>query len=192
MKTILKSVYVILALAMLSGCAITHKYGPYMGKVVDKETNEPIEGAVVYMRFYTKGMYSVSQFEDAVELLSDKNGEFKIPPQRIVTFKILSWWDERPPAIIFKPGYGAYPGHRDSSISRKNWGASPDKESVTIKLPRLKTKEERRKNTGDVLSFNRSDVPYENYKLLFDAVNHEYISLGFEPYPDPRKFKWSK
>jgi hypothetical protein len=179
MKTILKSVFVILALAMLSGCAITNKYGPYMGKVVDKETNEPIDGAVVFMRFYTEGMYSVSQFENAVEFLSDKNGEFKIPPQRIVTFKILSWWDERPSVIIFKPGYGAYPGHQDSSISRKNWGASPDKEPVTVTLPRLKTRKERKDNLGNLWA--GSGVPQEKYKILNTMKSKERTEIGLKP-----------
>ena len=50
-----KAIYcLILALFMgLSACTISHEYGPYMGKVVDKETGKVIEGAVVFMTFST-------------------------------------------------------------------------------------------------------------------------------------------
>ena len=95
MKTTLKVVYVILALAMLSGCAITNKYGPYMGKVVDKETNEPIEGAVVFMKFNTIGgtiAGDVSYYVDATETLTDAQGEFNIPSHRIYTFRKMQGW----------------------------------------------------------------------------------------------------
>jgi hypothetical protein len=194
MRPIANLIVTCLALALLSGCAITNKYGPYMGKVVDKGTNEPIEGAVVFMEFSSSKPNwggSTTNYIDAAEVLTDVKGEFHLSPPRIWTFRWNEGW-ERGSVIIFKPGYGVFPGNWDATA---NYGRSqymPSKEYVTVKLPKLKNREERGRNAGGVLSFNRSDVPYENYKLLFNAVNNEYISLGFEPYPDPRKFKWSK
>jgi hypothetical protein len=168
-------------------CAITHTYGPYKGKVVDKETNEPIEGAVVFMRFFTDFQLSpggpVSHFVDAVEVMTDDNGEFEIPRQRINTFRIFHVWDKYAPVIIFKPGYGAYPGHPGTEPHFGMAGGIPEDKFVIIKLPKLKTREERKKNLRNI-SFT-ADVPYEKWRNLFEYRNIENIEVGLPPYKDP-------
>jgi len=196
MKTLTRSILLIFVLMLLPGCAITHKYGPYMGKVVDKETGEPIAGAVVFIQFYTEGGLSpggaVGHYADAAETLTNEKGEYYLPPVRIVTFRIGDNWNNRVYSIIFKPGYGAYPGHPGSSDGRDPMGWLREGVPDTIQLPKLKTSGERGKNAGDGLSFNRSRVPYEKYELLFGAVNEERIFVGSKPLPDPRQFPWSK
>ncbi|MBU0728526.1 MAG: hypothetical protein KKE17_10970 [Proteobacteria bacterium] len=169
MKQTVKFILIIIAGYLLSGCAITHSYGPYMGMVVDKDSEEPIEGAVVFVQYFTEGMGGTSMFEGADEVLTGKEGEFLIPVNRIGTFRPLSGWDY-PMFIIFKPGYGAYPGHRQSSISHYKEGHFPDKESVTIKLPRLKTREERKKNLRNIPNIN---APEEKYKKLKELEKFE-------------------
>lgn len=192
----LTNLLLLAALVMLPGCAITHEYGPYTGKVVDKESGEPIAGAVVFIRFFTEFGFSpggaVSDYADAEETLTDEKGEYYLPPFRITTFRIGDSWGKRGHAIIFKPGYGAYPGHALATDGNDPGGRLREGVADTIQLPKLKSREERGKNAGDGLSFNRSRVPYEKYKLLFGAVNEERLFVGSEPLPDPRQFKWSK
>jgi hypothetical protein len=173
---------------LVSGCAITHTYGPYKGKVVDKETNEPIEGAVVFIKFSTDFQLSpggpVSHFVDAVEVMTDQNGEFEIPRQRINTFRIFHVWDKYAPVIIFKPGYGAYPRHSGTEPHFGMAGGIPVNEYVTIKLPKLKTREERAKNVSSNATFT-SDIPIEKWEHLFELRNVECKEIGIEPWPRP-------
>lgn len=184
MKNLTSSMLMIVALMLLPGCAITHEYGPYTGKVVDKETGEPIAGAVVFIQFYTEGGLfpggGVGHYVDAAETLTNQNGEYYLPPLRIITFRIGDLWDDLVYSIVFKPGYGAYPGHRDSSDGRdpKGWlrEGTPD----TIRLPQLQTLEERKKNLGNI-SFT-SDVPYRKWRILFEYRNIENVAVGLTPY----------
>ena len=78
--------------------------GPFEGRVVDAETQEPIEGAVVFVRWNKRHMGSRSTFYEAAEVLTDADGEFYIP-------KKWSWnpwtnWVLDSSVIIFKAGYG--------------------------------------------------------------------------------------
>jgi hypothetical protein len=159
---------------LVSGCAITHTYGPYKGKVVDKETNEPIEGAVVFIKFSTDFQLSpggpVSHFVDAVEVMTDQNGEFEIPRQRINTFRVFHVWDKYAPVIIFKPGYGAYPGHPGSEPHFGMAGSIPVNEYITIKLPKLMTRKERKNNLRNIPNIN---APQEKYKRLREMERDE-------------------
>ena len=74
-------------LILLAGCTISRDYGPYKGKVVDTETNKPIEGAVVFIRFYTDVYGSLGgpspKFADSIEVLTDAKGEFEIPKYKV-------------------------------------------------------------------------------------------------------------
>jgi hypothetical protein len=137
------------ALVLVVARGITQKYGPYYGKVVDAETGEPIEKAVVAVWFVTEtGTFggSVYHVEDAVETLTDANGEFRIPARRLYQYKILSSWDDRGRVSIYIPGYGAYPGNLKShaSIKEKKSNKILEKEYFTYYLPKLLTIEERR------------------------------------------------
>ncbi len=160
----------ILAAVMSFGCAITHVYGPYMGRVVELESGKPIEGAVVFLQFYIQvgniGGYS-SHFVDAVEVMTDSNGEFHIPARRINSFRFrfLSGWQEAPTPVVFKPGYGVFPSHRLSSARpRQNW-FQPNR-PVLIKLPRLKTRKERKENLYNIPNIEAPEYKYGNLRRL--------------------------
>lgn len=165
-------------LLLISGCAITHEYGPYMGKVVEKETGEPIEGAVVFMQFYT-GVGNIggmtSHYADAVETLTDAKGGFLIPPHRVTTFRLLHGWIKEGYAIIFKPGYGAFPGYRGVTLTHPN-GTLPVNAPVVIELPRLKTREARIDNAVSNL-WHGGDAPDSKSKLFMELKNREIKNL---------------
>ena len=82
--------------------------GPFEGRVVDKETLEPIQGAVVFVEWKKEKLtpvHPVQEFYDAAEVLTDEKGKFYIP-------KKWSWnpWTNLmvyADVIIFKAGYGA-------------------------------------------------------------------------------------
>lgn len=64
-------------LSFMSGC-----YLPMSGRVIDAETNQPIEGAVVLVEWTkTKGFPGLTHTESAkvAETLSDKEGNFDLP-----------------------------------------------------------------------------------------------------------------
>ena len=176
----------LLGLLFLSGCAITHEYGPYMGKVVEKGSGEPIEGAVVFLQFYTGagdigGM--TSYYADAVETLTNVKGEFLVPKRSIYTFRILSGWVEDAKAIVFKPGHGAFPRNRNTKLTphaKPDW-TIPANTPMVIELPRLNTKEERLESLHDAGGWDMGDVPCEKQRFILKLYNSERIAMGFEP-----------
>ena len=180
----------LVALFALNSCvAISHTYGPYMGKVVDKETNEPIEGAVVFMQFFNNyGTFggAVGEFADAVEVLTDSNGEFVIPKLTVrpPNVRLLRGWEEYPQVIIFKPGYGAYPRHKGVGPRFVPDYSIPSNQYVTITLPKLKSREERIKNQSDA-SFT-SKIPYGKWENLFRLRNEERKNIGLKPFKEPQ------
>jgi hypothetical protein len=182
-KTLQRFIFVSITALLFSACTISHEYGPYKGKVVDKETGEPIRGAVVFMRFFTDFQLSpggpVSKFVDAVEVLTDKNGEFEISRRKLQATRFLHGWDKYAPVIIFKPGYGAFPGHPGTGPHFGMAGSIPEGEHVTIKLPKLKTREERKKNLGNLWA--GSSVPKEKHQILDKYKTIERSEIGLTP-----------
>lgn len=188
---------IIFAVFLISGCTITNKYEQYSGIVIDSETKQPIEGAAVLVEYNTTqfGLAgSVTYFADAQETLTDKNGEFRIPPFRIIKYRALSGWERYPGVRIFKPGYGCYPEHRDAVSSHNDpyrmtsvgeipkWSLPPN-QHVTIELPRLETKEEKLRNIG----CRPVGVPDEAMRLFTKIINIENSNLGLQPYKEINK-----
>ncbi len=183
-RLIIPAVFV-LAAVMSSGCAITHVYGPYMGKVVDMESGKPIEGAVVFMRFFTKyptlGGTNYS-YADALETLTDAKGEFHIPEHRIWTFRPVNGWVPYNRTIIFKPGFAVFPSYHANKTPRSLPASSiPENRFVIVRVERLKTREERIDSLYDAGGYNKSEVPCEYQRNLLKLYNAERVSLGFEP-----------
>jgi hypothetical protein len=179
MKSIKILAVPLIVCSLLAGCTITHKFGPYYGEVVDAETNEPIEGAVVFLRFYTEG-YSpagfIPKYADAVETMTNSNGEFKIPVRRVIVFRAPHRWKPYGYIVIFKPKYGCYPGHEDVSPIFMPNGTLPANEYVTIRLPKLRTIEERKRNLGSINS--GATVPDEKKKNLLKLIGIEESEIG--------------
>lgn len=155
------------SIAIVAGITVQYYLGwlisfkpAFNGRVIDAETKESIEGAVVAViyRWYPiigppGGVNSVEY--DARETLTNEKGEFHIPLTLVITgpFGIRPYVD----FIIFKPGYGSYP---DYHVSPPSPGVGPEefftgelgekgevewlskKISVTygvVELPRVKT-----------------------------------------------------
>jgi len=183
MKSVLIAVLLIIIFPLSAGCAITNTYGPYYGKVIDAETKEPIEGAAVLAVFYTQEYGpagAITRYADAIETATDKNGEFKLPAHRVSVFRPLQGWDKFPQFRIFKPTYGCYPLHKDVKPMFEPNGTFPEKQTVVIELPKLKTDQERREST---LCDPSSDIPIKKGRKFIELIRQQERSLGYNP-PD--------
>jgi len=150
----------LLILAVVSGHILYIDF-PYRGKVIDKETKRPIEGAAVVAIWHTESpaVHPISSFYEAKETLTDAEGNFTTPWIWGGTINPLPrLWP--PLFIIFKPGYEAYDRKRLAS----RWFRT------IVEQRRLTTKKEKMRNLPNV----PSDVPREKCPNLIKLWNIEY------------------
>ncbi|MBI5892585.1 MAG: hypothetical protein HZB79_02855 [Deltaproteobacteria bacterium] len=170
----------------------------FKGKVIDGETKEPIEGAVVVVT-YSKTTHlppeAYSSIINVRETLTDKNGEFYISSYTTMIQPLSS--EDTADFIIFKPGYGSFPNYRitppmelslpaieeffSSKIGTEGeigWDYKTSKKiKVTfgiVELLKLKTREERLK----AITFPSGDVSSKDLPLLYKAINEENKRFG--------------
>lgn len=159
-------------------CTLTHKFGPYYGKVVDQVTSAPIDGAVIFIAFYTIFMTpagNVYKFADAIEVVTDYKGEFYIEPYRAWMYRLLSFWEKNCGATVYKPGYGVYP--LNPKITQRYFPefSIPPSEYLTIRLPKLDTYDEQKSN----LSYIRpAGIPNDKMKKLLELREAESKQLN--------------
>jgi len=164
----------------------------FRGRVLDAETKEPIEGAVVVVAYskYSAGIggKDVSVIK-AKETLTDKNGEYYFPSFTTIISPLSA--DHFATFIIYKPAYGSpiyspygiTPVYEEIFFS-KGIGVTgeldlgPHFEMVKIRfgiveLPKLTTREERL----NAIPSPPTDI---TLPLLFKAINEERRSLGLK------------
>ncbi len=104
MRTVLIALMMVLFTA--TGCA-GFISGPFSGKVIDAETKEPIEGAVVVVTYYGREYYpwgsGITRLDVVDETLSDTNGEFKISKK--LGSMPINYRYKWPKFTIYKRGY---------------------------------------------------------------------------------------
>jgi len=172
---------VLSGLFLFSGCAIVHRYGPYMGQVIDVETGEAIEGAAVLAVYNTRS-YTVggpnSHFLDTQETVTDSGGRFMVPPMTSFTFRPLQTFEPWAWITVFKPGYAGYGcSLRHEDVEPRKFPFPPDK-SVVIKLPRLMNRDERLEYCR---CYPYAELPARKYPILFHLLQQERVYLGFDP-----------
>jgi len=184
MRRILLCIFVSLT---MNGCAIVNYYDSHYGKVVDLSTNEPIQGAAVLAVYNTSGLDHTERV-DAVEVVTNQEGYFKIPGKLLFTFRILGGWDPLPQIFIYKPGYGCFPKYKKERVIKDVDGTDvrathaipdyslPSGTPLTISLEKL-TNEERRQYSDCITN---GGVPYEKMRELTKLQYIERINLGFE------------
>jgi hypothetical protein len=168
---------VLFVITAVGPCTITHKFGPYYGIVLDQETEQPIEGACINVSFYTEMITlagDVSNYVNAMETLTDKNGEFYIKSYRGLLYRFPQFWDKDGMVKIFKPCYGVYPNHMAIKYRYGPSGTLPSNQYVVIKLPKLNTLEERRDNIMDVVPFG---VPEDKMAKLRELLLIEWNDI---------------
>lgn len=159
--------------------------GPYRGKVIDTETKEPIEGAVVVavwmervLKFYSGWPKAETYFAEAKEALTDENGEFEIPGYAKGEVGKDKFGIQHPGFYIFKPGYGSYP--RTHVRPRDDYKTYFRPYSV-VELPKLRTPTERRVVRSNAsLSSMIPDEKVPHWKQLIE-IEEEAIKAMTSP-----------
>lgn len=177
-KMLMGSVLLMLLLCT-SGCATYIGYdGPYKGQVIDIDTNQPIEGAVVHATwnwivFSLVG--GTGSYYDSRETLTDKDGNFKLQG---VGLQLLSNIEEAH-IILLKAGYTQesdyWSSFTDKDFSGKRYypNIDMDGDKLIFKL-RWMSLEERRKRI-----VNTPNTPSnKEIKLFMKEENKENIEIG--------------
>ena len=181
-----RSLVLLLVLGVTAGCLpgrLVYGSGPFRGRVIDAETRQPLAGAAVHVHWYREttvvgGVHGAEGFYDAVEVLTDANGEFTIPRQTFVTL----WGDiSRAYFQIYSPGYGPYPGFQLAPKGEALNSAFEDYTYTAVEMVRAKTRAQRIEYEGAV---NVSIGPNAKSRILRRVVNQERKALGFEPIGD--------
>lgn len=190
-------ILVVFGLLVSAAAAQAGYRGPFEGRVLDAETRQPIQGAVVFMEWsYVRIGEKMPTVFNAAEVLTDERGAFRIKKKR--SWNPWTNWMLRASAVIYKAGYGAgvhlgTPWLRKRAAiekarsleERKKLGPTFyldiefEKGLPVFLLKKLTTEEERRKNWDLPLIHGES----KKLKLLRAEVNRERKSLGMEEYP---------
>lgn len=137
---------------------------PLTSQVVDAETGQPLEGAVVLAYwekcYATFAGWAGCEFYDAEETVTGPDGRYHIRSRFTYTIPLImrvSFTE----LVIFKPGYG-------------HWQRRLSGGSEVMALPPLKTREERL----EALVSDPGLVPAEYQKRLLEAIRRERAYLG--------------
>lgn len=178
------AVFLLTTVNVMGADFLYHSDGPYKGKVIDLETGEPIEGAVVAAEWTL-----THRFCDAKETVTDKNGEFVLPKGSCFSFWPFTQMD---PAhvVVFKPGYLGYPPLGASPEERRarmpgvtGHEFQNKKEYNVIKLGRPKTRMERELTLSHSESHLGNDEALPNLPILLKLTNEESKNLGLGERP---------
>lgn len=157
-------------------------HGPYRGRVLDAETKQPIAGASVvgvWSREKIYPLHSSTVFYATREILTEADGTFVLhakeleegAPQRTL----------KPYFHVFYPGYGSY---RSRVFTQRGFQEGNIFEGeVTIGLPPLKTREERRQHLLEVSPYSLSETPFKEIPEFTRLLNQELVTQGLQPYP---------
>jgi len=202
--------YLLCVLFLLGSATPSHAWLGYhkpefKGRVIDAETKEPIEGAVV-VAVYSKQAIRIAPDSVGItihvkETLTDKDGNFRIPSYTTMIDPLA--WSKPVTFIIFKPGYGTFPDWRVSPpkgmetdfeeffsgtvgvekevlVTTDPWkmGSESKKEKVAfgvVELPKLKTRGERLRATPGHITDEIRKTP-----ILNRIIEEEDKALGLK------------
>ena len=164
----------------------------YQGKVIDADTKEPIEGAVVLVYWWEeKGAFlgSLERLKDVKETLTDRDGKWSIVGPESDKKKIVRgmlstiaivWAIRNPGFVIFKPGYCSWPNGFSIEACKDKIGPERtdqimEGKTVEFDLPRLTNGEDRLKGLPGVIEGRNS---LKKQKEFIRLINEERRNLG--------------
>jgi hypothetical protein len=193
----LPMVFIFTWLVTMMPCAFA-KDRIFHGKVIDYETREPIEGAVV-VAYWDEGRATLAgqstRLKDVKETLTDKNGEWSISgpegrlndPNPIFSLVTGIHYTQEPQFIFFKPGYCPWPQgfFIDACKDKLEPGGTGEvMEGKTIELPKLTDREDRIK--AQSISIPAGEGALQKLGELIRLINEERRNLGL---PETLKYK---
>jgi hypothetical protein len=171
--------------------------GPWNGRIIDRESAQPIAGAVVLAVWTVRSWAEIhphDEFHSAVETVSDADGRFVIPEHTARPTKPLTGI-HGPQLIIFKAGFGPwefegspYYGVGEDSSTRderikQSWRAF-EREGAVFQLRRYTEHRQRSSWLGRVRPLS---VPDDQIPRLLEALDAEARALDLSPARDPRR-----
>ena len=189
-RNILLGLSIMLLLLTTQGCFPAIRLfvydGTHKGRAVDADTGKPIEGVVVLgvwrSVFATPGG-AVSDFYDARETVTDKDGNFSIPGQGVM---IMSNVDVMQ-CLIFKAGYKYQRFDWDTLKEGRGQRMNVKWEDNKPIIPLKRLTMEERRGQGEP-PFPTEAYPKLRIPLLIKEINKDKIELGLPPYPEE---EWS-
>lgn len=169
-------------LILIISYACTHSDGPYRGKVVELETGNPAEGAVVAAEWTIEPFVHSERICDAKETITDKNGGFELPEGSCISHPFAAMY--KPYVVVFKPGYLSYPPSGNTPEERR--AKMPDftgkefkdeNQYYIIKLGKPKTRKERELTLTEA-EFILDDEVLRKLPTLLKLTNEENKNLG--------------
>jgi hypothetical protein len=179
-----------------SFASLVYQKPEFRGRVIDAETKEPIEGAVVVVEYnkLTHGIENNISVTSAKETLTDKNGDFYFPSYTTIMGPLSE--EHFASFIIYKPGYDS----RRATIIGSTYYPSPVHEEIffskgigvtgefegnkvtfgIVELPKAKTREERLRAMQTAPTDAPAGKRAEELPLLYKAINEERRRLGLE------------
>jgi hypothetical protein len=180
-KILLISLLIFLVLSFMScyGFAVIRKDGPYEGRVIDADTDKPIEGVVVLGVWYKEHPGpggAVSEYYDAMETVTDKNGEFKINGLGLLVMSNVLPVN----ILVFKAGY-EYESGFWTALKKHPRKIRWEGDKAIIPLTKLTVEERRKQGTP---SFPSQAYEKKRMPLLIKEINKEEKVFGRQPYPE--------
>jgi len=179
MKQLTLLLWGFLIVTLTTGCfgRLIYTSDTYRGKVIDAESKEPLVGAVVLAIWYREAPglgHPAEGYYDALEVLTDAQGEFTVPAKtHVTTFGKI----REPQLVIYYPGYGYYNGFQVRPTD-KEVRAAYEQRFFHVELRQWKNREEQIRN---VPSIGVSRVPEAKMPNLSRLVNEELQTLGLQP-----------
>jgi len=188
------AVILVISFAQTSQAGLLYSKPEFRGRVIDAETKQPIEGAVVVILYYKRSTFSLnpggpnSYITKAGESLTDDKGEFYFPPYSEL---MLFTEDVGAEFIFFKPGYMSSYGPTNikptliekyfsadeiGKVSEIETGSFEDSSYVKWKGPlgimELKKGE---RDPSTPTDYRSKELP-----LLFNALNEDRKNRGYK------------
>jgi hypothetical protein len=176
------TITVIILVLFVAFVVISQSPFSYKGKVIDADTGEPIEGAVVMLIWYRNHAFSGADYFKSRETFTDKSGIFFLKGRYKINFVPITHVDE-PTLLIFKGSYKYFENPWVLSVFKENHMKKKiifEQNSIIFKLKKLLTTKEREKHLYDYLIIN-PEIPYDKRKLFMEELNREEEKLGLEP-----------
>jgi hypothetical protein len=186
MKIILSVFMLMLWMQGSTSCALA-KDRVYGGRVIDFETKEPIEGAVVVAYWYERMAAPAggdTRLNEVKETLTDMDGAWSItgPEEEsgdpYYSYATGTYYIQHPRFIVFKPGYCPWPDGFALNSCRgkmKPGGAGKVAEGENIELPKLKEQDRLRAIP------NRPTDSKKKLPFLFEQINEERKRFNLKP-----------
>ena len=168
----------LLHMLILTGCAPAMYDASFKGKVVDSDTREPIEGAVV-LAIWTTWMMTpageVDKYYDCYEKRTDKNGDFFIPGKGPRVMSNLN-----PMTVnIIKAGYNGSSG----TLGNHSRYQLKQSDKIIIMLTKITPEQRRSKLSPTQLGPAPPplEAPIEKVKEYLLELNKYRIDRGLPP-----------